>query len=70
MRTPHTSTYQGKRVLVVMKDGTRFVDKFIGKKSTKVEFDNHLIDRGSIKSFTIYKPHPAFKSQTKLYRLR
>lgn len=53
-----------------MKDGTRFVDKFIGKKSTKVEFDNHLIDRGSIKSFTIYKPHPAFKSQTKLYRLR
>ncbi len=55
MKTPHTSAKQGKRIKVVMKDGTIFIDKYLGKKSTKVMFDNHTVVRGNIKSFTIFK---------------
>jgi hypothetical protein len=29
MSTPHTSCFRGKRVLVILKDGTRIVDKFV-----------------------------------------
>lgn len=33
MRTPHTSTYKGKTVHIILRDGTTLVDKFLDKKS-------------------------------------
>jgi hypothetical protein len=33
MRTPHTSTFKGKTVFVILKDGTQIIDKFVDKKS-------------------------------------
>jgi hypothetical protein len=53
--TPHTSTYTGKRVRVVLKDGTVFVDKFVEAKSRTVIFEKHQVTRGEIRSLTIFR---------------
>lgn len=58
MRTPHTSTYKGKRVFCVLKNGDKFIDKFKDKKGNYVIFDNHKVVRGDIKVFTIVKGNP------------
>lgn len=55
MKTPHTSTYQGKRVLIRLKNGKMFVGKFLDKKSHFVFLDNMKISIALIKSFSIYK---------------
>jgi hypothetical protein len=54
--TPHARTYTGKRVRVVLKDGTVFVDKFVEAKSRTVTFEGRTVLRGAIKSFTIWRP--------------
>jgi hypothetical protein len=53
--TLHTSTYKGKRILVILKDGTKIVDKFKDKKSGYVYTDSHKIPTKSIKAMTICK---------------
>ena len=40
----HTSTNKGKRVFVILTDGTNFVDKFVTRKSKSVVFE----ERGAI----------------------
>ena len=56
MRTPHNSTYKGKRVYVQLKDGTEFVDKFLDKKGHYCFFEARgKVRRRDIKVFTIYK---------------
>jgi hypothetical protein len=56
MRTPHNSTYKGKRVYVQLKDGTAFVDKFLDKKGHYCFFEERgKVRRRDIKVFTIYK---------------
>jgi hypothetical protein len=56
MRTPHSSTYKGKRVYVVLRDGTEFVDKFIDKKGRFVYFEIHArVRKSELRVFTIYK---------------
>lgn len=59
MKTPHTSTYKGKRVYVRLKDGERFVAKFIGRNGQKVIFDTRTEISGNIKAFSIYRAKPA-----------
>lgn len=55
MKTPHTSTYRGKRVYVRMKTGERFVAKFIERKGRFIVFDSRMVDSGDVKAFAIYR---------------
>jgi hypothetical protein len=56
MRTPHHSTYKGKRVYVQLKDGTACVDTFLDKKGHYGCFEQHgKVRRRDIKVFTIYR---------------
>lgn len=56
MRTPHTSCPRGKRVRVVLKDGTEFVDKFMEHTAGHlVIFAAHQVRQGDIKIFTILR---------------
>lgn len=56
MRTPHTSTYKGKRVFVILRDGSRFVDKFLDKKAGYILFAEHgRIPIRDVRVFTINK---------------
>jgi hypothetical protein len=55
----HTATYRNKKVLVVLYDGTRFVDRFLDRASSKryVELRDHgRIEIGRIRVFAPYRP--------------
>ncbi len=54
---PHTITYPGKRVRVVLKTGDVFVAKFRERTAKKVlHFDDHApVDAGDVKAFTIWR---------------
>lgn len=54
-RTPHTSAPRGKRIHVTLKDGTKFIDKFIERTPNHVVFENRRVWAGDIKAFKIYK---------------
>jgi hypothetical protein len=41
MRTPHTSVKKGKRVFIILRDGTKLVDKFLDHKSGHVILEKH-----------------------------
>ena len=57
MKMPHTACYPGKRVLVVLWNGEKFIDRFKDRTNKDVFFEEHgKIWKGAIKSFTIYKP--------------
>lgn len=60
--TLHTSTFKGKRILIVMKDGSKIVDKFKDKKTHYILTECHgKIPIKLIKAMTICKPsgwHP------------
>jgi len=54
--TLHTSTYKGKKVYIVLKNGTKFVDKFVDKKSGYVITEkNGKIKKSTMKTMTIFK---------------
>lgn len=55
MKTPHTSTYRGKRVYVRLKNGERFVAKFIDRKGKFIIFDTRTVISGDVKAFAIYR---------------
>lgn len=56
---PHTSFQKGKRVRVVLRDGTAFAGKFVERRSRHVVIDrggwNHMITTRFIRSMTIYR---------------
>jgi hypothetical protein len=54
--TIHTSTFKGKRVYIALKNGDKFVDKFMDKKSGYVVTKDHgKIKKGDIKTMTIFR---------------
>ncbi len=54
--TLHTSTYKGKRILIILKDGKKIVDKFKDKKSGWIITEEYgKISTSLVKSMTIYK---------------
>lgn len=54
--TLHTSTYKGKRILIILKDGQKIVDKFKDKKSGWIITEEYgKISTKLVKSMTIYK---------------
>lgn len=55
MRTPHTSCRKGKRVIVTLKDGSRFIDKFLEQTGKFNLFENHRVKTSEILSFGIFK---------------
>ncbi len=50
---PHTHAPTGKKVIVVLKNGETFVDKFFEHHGNKVKFFTRTVYAGEIKSFTI-----------------
>lgn len=57
MRIGHTSAYKGKRVLVILRDGRRFVDRFVectGGKLVVFE-DAGRIPVGKLRVMSIYR---------------
>ncbi|NDC82571.1 hypothetical protein EB093_02765 [bacterium] len=55
--TLHTSTYKGKRILIILTDGTKLIGRFKDKKSGAIFTDEHgRIPTNTIKAMTIYKP--------------
>jgi len=55
---PHTHAPRGKRIRVVLKDGSSFVDKFIEHRSKDVVFAGRVVRLELIKSFTIWRTPP------------
>ena len=54
--TLHTSTYKGKRILIILNDGTKLIGKFKDKKSGAVYTEEHgRIPTSMMKAMTIYK---------------
>lgn len=52
----HTSTYKGKRVRVVLKDGTVIVDRFIDKKARYIILEEYgKVIKRDMRSFGIFK---------------
>ena len=54
MKLGHTGCHPGKKVLVILRDGTRIVDKFRDRTKTHVILDNHKIHKGLIRVFSLY----------------
>jgi hypothetical protein len=52
----HTDFRRGQKVFVVMKDGTKFVDKYIEQKSKVIIFENSgRVSLRKIRSNTIFR---------------
>jgi hypothetical protein len=59
MRTPHSSCQRGKRVRVVLMDGSEFSEKFVERTGKFVVTETHKLKVGQIRSFSIAKPKDA-----------
>lgn len=54
--TLHTSTYKGKRILIILKNGEKLIGRFKDKKSGFVITEEHgRISTSQIKAMTICK---------------
>lgn len=55
----HSSCRRGKRVRVVLKDGTVIIDKFVDSTDRYVLLEQHgRVRKAAMKSFTILKLRP------------
>lgn len=60
MKTPHTSCFRGKRVIVTLRSGKRLLDKFIERTHNAVRLQEHgTIPTVKIRAFTIYRGQPS-----------
>jgi len=55
VKTPHTSTYKGKRVYIRLKTGERIVGKFQNKNAHFLWIDERKIPIATIKAFSIWR---------------
>lgn len=54
--TTHTSARRGKRVIVTLNDGTRFIDKFVERVGKGIVLEQHgLIFGRDLRAMTIYR---------------
>lgn len=51
----HHNFKKGTKVLVILKNGTKIVDKYHSSKGHYLILENNLINWGNIRSSTIYK---------------
>jgi len=55
-RAPHTRVHKGKKVLVVLRDGTRLVDRFQASTSTTIVLDEHgAVAKAALRSMSIVR---------------
>lgn len=54
-KQPHTACTPGQRVMVTLRDGSSFVAKFKERRSARVVFDDRVVRRGDIATFTVVK---------------
>ena len=55
MKTPHMSTFKGKRVYIRLKSGERLVGKFQDKNAHFMWIDERKILIAEVKAFAIYR---------------
>jgi hypothetical protein len=56
MRIPHTATHRGKRVKIVLRDGTEIVDRFIDRTDKWVVLkENGRVNKSDIRAFIVIK---------------
>ena len=53
--TLHSSTHKGKRVLIILKDGTKHVGKFKDSKSGLIYTEDRKFRKKDVRSMTICK---------------
>lgn len=65
MKTPHSSCRRGKKVRLILRDGTVIVSKFVENKGHDVVLESGVYGMGEIRAFSIYKPlqHELHKNQ-------
>lgn len=52
----HNQVYRGKKVLVILRSGEKFVDYYVDTHNKKLEFkDAGRVEKINIRSMTIYK---------------
>ena len=55
-RAPHTRVHKGKKVLVLLRDGTRLVDKFQAYTSTTIVLDVYgAVAKADLRSMSIVR---------------
>ena len=55
-RTPHTRVHKGKKVLVLLRDGTRLVDRFHAYTSTTIVLAEHgAVAKAALRSMRIVR---------------
>jgi hypothetical protein len=55
MRVPHTATRRGKRVKIILRNGSELVGKFLDRTDRWVELDTGRVMKSDIRSFIIIK---------------
>ena len=69
MRTPHTGFHKGTPVLVILRDGTAFRDKFLDKKSGYVVLEEAgRVPTRSLRNVSPYKDRRITKGGTNTVR--
>lgn len=58
MRQPHSSCKKGKMVRIILKDGSKYVTRFVETVGQHVRTEAGDFLKGDIKVFAIYKPLP------------
>lgn len=51
----HHSFKKGQKVLVILRNGDRIIDRYYGQTSNYLKLDNNNIEWKNIRSSTIYK---------------
>ena len=51
----HHNFKKGKKVLIIFKDGSKYIDKYLDTKSTYLVLKNRIILFSDIRSATIWK---------------
>ena len=55
-RAPHTRVHKGKKVLVLLRDGTRLVDRFHAYTSTTIVLSAHgVVAKADLRSMSIVR---------------
>ena len=53
---PHTATFRGKRVLVILRDGTRIIDRFLDRTDRKVLLKDYgWIPKSKLRALAPYR---------------
>ena len=56
MSCPHTGMTKGKRVFITLKNGSRFIDKYVEKYSKGIKLQNYgRVRTRDLRAMTIYR---------------